>query len=410
MRSPAWIMSDTVSGATSGRDETLRQRADALIRACLRGEPAAWPESGDAGLGAAVLERCAIHGVAGLLYRRLEKSGGWTSEVLEALRQRHAAAAIWESQHQRYLATLLRELAGRGIEPVLLKGTALAYTCYADAALRVRGDTDLLIPSGDRDEVVGLLGEQGFRVEMPLSGDFVSHQAPCIARDQLGLVHTIDLHWRISNGQVLSRLFSHAELRARAVPAPRLCREALVTSRTDAILIACMHRRTHSFAPYWVDGFVHFSPDRLIWLYDLHLLAHGLTSEEQRVLVRRAHEKGLAGLCHDELAHVAEVLGTPLPSGLLEALDPGDRREIPRTYLDAGPVGREVLNFKATEGLGPKLRLLRERIFPPGAYMRQRFAEVRPSWLPWLYVRRAAMGAAGWLTNRRDRRTGGPGA
>ena len=40
-----------------------------------------------------------------------------------------------------------RGLAAAGVEPVLIKGTALAYSLYPDAGLRTRADTDLIIPA-----------------------------------------------------------------------------------------------------------------------------------------------------------------------------------------------------------------------------------------------------------------------
>ena len=400
-------MSDTGFRETSPLEEAFRQ-ADALIRASLRGEPAVWPENGDAAFAQAVLKRCAVHGIAALVYQRVASASGWPREVLEGLRNRSAAAAIWELNHQRYLSSLLPELDSHGIEPVLLKGTALAYTCYSEPAHRMRGDTDLLISPNSRDKADSLLNKHGFKPLILTSGELVSYQVPYSLRDQLGISHQIDLHWRICNGQVLAKIFSHAELRARAVPASRLCGAAWVPSRPDAILIACMHRMTHRYAPYWVEGVVQFSADRLIWFYDLHLLAENLTLEEQDLLVRLAHEKGLAGICQDGLAQTADMLQTDLPEGLLDALSPGNRREMPRMYLDAGWLRSEFLNFKATPGVGPKLRFVRERVFPPGDYMRARFAKVRPNWLPWLYVRRMVKGAAGRLVGRLGRRAGGP--
>lgn len=90
----------------------------------------------------------------------------------------------------------------------------------------------------------------------------------------------------------------------------------------------------------------------------------------------------------------AELLGTPVPSGLLEALATGPRPEGPRAYLRAGALGRQYMDFRALPGLGPRLRFLRELVFPPASYMRARYAGVRPSWLPWLYARRALAGSA----------------
>lgn len=387
----------------------LSRQAEALVCAGVRGEQPPWPKWPDAAaLSDVVLERCAFHGTAPLLYHHLQNATEWPQATLERLRNQAAASAIWETHHERLLSSLLAELTARDIAPVLLKGTALAYTSYADPALRARSDTDLLVPPARREEADRVLVALGFQRVTQMSGDLVSHQASYRAVDQVGFEHVIDLHWRISNSEVLGALFCHTEIRDRSVSVPMLGPTARATGPVDAVLIACMHRRSHSWSPYWVDGVAHLSPDRLIWLYDLHLLAERLTSEEQILLLRLAREKGLAGLCHDGLAHAADLLGTQVPSGLLAALDPGDRRETPRVYVDAGAIRQEYMDFRAIAGFGRKLRFLRELVFPPIDYMRSRFAGVWPGWLPWLYLRRGLKGATGRLLTRREGRAGDP--
>ena len=298
------------------------------------------------------------------------------------------------------MSSLLAELAAHGMQPVLLKGTALAYTSYADPALRMRSDTDLIVPPAARAEADRILAALGFERSVQVSGDLVSHQASYLIPDPAGFEHVVDLHWRISNSEVLGRLFTHAELSGRAVPVPRLGPAARATGAVDSLLIACMHRQVHAQSPYWVDGVAQFPVDRLIWLYDLHLLAKDLTADQEALLVRLAREKGLAGLCHEGLTRAAERFGTVLPARLRAALDPGDRCELPRLYLDAGIMGREYMDFRAIAGLAGKLRFLREHVFPPADYMRARFAGVRPDWLPWLYLRRLVRGMADRLAGR----------
>lgn len=389
-----------MASETPASPEADCHEADALIRACLRGAPPAWPEHDGPQLGDSLVERCAFHGVGPLVYARLGDAPGWPGKTVARLREQAAGAAVWEEHHRDLLTRLLTALAEQGVAALLLKGTALAYACYPDPALRTRSDTDLLIPPAARAEADAVLRRLGFRRGTEVSGELISYQASYEAEDRLGLSHLIDLHWRVNNAEVLAHLFEHAELRARAVPAPALGPAALATCPVDAVLIACMHRQVHSQSPYWVDGTAHFSPDRLIWLYDLHLLAGALRPHEWEELGRRAREKTLGAITGDGLTRAAKVFGTALPPGLAEALAPGRGEEMPRIYLEAGALRRQYLDFRALRGAGPKLRLLRELVFPPAAYMRARYGHVRPHWLPWLYARRAVRGTARRLTAR----------
>lgn len=374
-----------------------RATAEGVVLACLRGAASAWPEGADDGLGARVLDHCALHGVAPLVYRRLGAAPGWPDALLGELRRQAAAVALWEEQHGALLVRLLAAFDERDVGALLVKGTALAYTAYPDPALRRRADSDILIPPAARAAAAGVLTGLGFRPATQVSGEVISYQASYTATDPLGLSHDIDLHWCINNAEVLARLFVQDELAARAVPLPALGPAARAVCPVDAVMIACMHRRVHRLSPYWVEGVAHFEADRLIWLYDLHLLAGRLSAAEWRDLGARARAKGLAGICREGLARAAEAFGTALPAELDRLLAPATTPEAPEAYLRAGALGQQVMNFRALGGTGPRLRLLRELAFPPAAYMRARYAQVRPAWLPWLYARRALKGLAGRL-------------
>ena len=109
------------------------------------------------------------------------------------------------------------------IEPVFFKGTALAYGLYANPVWRDRGDTDMIVPQDAsprrrRADVVGLSTQHA------VSGEFVSYQDSYTKECKDGGRHTIDLHRRINNSELLSRLFSYAELRAEACALPRCAR------------------------------------------------------------------------------------------------------------------------------------------------------------------------------------------
>src|SRR4051794_36157600 len=121
-----------------------------LICSVLRDEQAAWPWAIDEAAAIQRLRRhAARHGVEALLHARLTASG-WPGEILGILRSTAIQHAVWEMRHQQLLAKTLAALHRAGIDPVLIKGTALAYSLYPNPVLRSRGDTDLIIADADK--------------------------------------------------------------------------------------------------------------------------------------------------------------------------------------------------------------------------------------------------------------------
>jgi hypothetical protein len=357
----------------------------------LRGEQPAWLDAADVALAAAFIERSEYHGVQALLYERLHGAPGWPQSLLQALHQRAIGGAMWELRHQQVVAETLAALARIGIEPVLFKGTALAYSLYPDPALRTRGDSDLLVPPRDKARALHALTALGFARVLEL-GELTSYQA-CLTREVAGGGdHTFDLHWKISNSELLSRLFSYDELRRNAVPLPALSPHALGADSVRALLIACMHRARHRQAPYYVGGVAHYSGDRLIWLYDIHLLARNLAPEQWDECLVLAAEKGLRAVCLEGIERARACFATPVPQRVLQALSAPGCREAAAEYLEAGHLRRRWLDLCTHQTLGAKLRFVAALVFPPRSYMRERFPRSRPNWLPWLYLLRVITG------------------
>jgi hypothetical protein len=203
----------------------------------------------------------------------------------------------------------------------------------------------------------------------------------------------LDVHWQINNSEVLSRLFTYQELRAEAVSLPALAPDALAVSPVHALLLACMHRGTHRHNPYYVSGEPHTGGDRLIWLYDLHLLAESFAEHDWLSFIAQADAKGLRGICADGLATAHQCFATSVPEYAFAALERDDVREPASDYLGASPARQLWLDYRALPGIGRKVSYLRDLVFPPAEFMRSRFAGERGQWLPWLYVRRAVAGA-----------------
>lgn len=367
--------------------------------AVLRGEHSGWPDAeDDAARVDAFLRRSEFHGVQALLYERLHAAPDWPQGLLQALHQQAIVHTIWDLHHQRVVAETLAELARVGIEPVLFKGTALAYSLYSRSALRRRGDTDLIVPLHDRAQVLNALTALGFARVLEL-GELMSYQA-CLTREVTGGgEHTLDLHWKINNSELLSRLFEYDELRRDAVPLPALSPDALAAGPVHALLIACMHRAGHKQAPYYVSGVAYYSGDRLIWLYDIHLLTLALTPHQWNEFLMLAMQKGLRAVCLEGIGQTQARFATPVPPDVLDALAKPGPVEPAAEYLNASHLRRRWLNLCAHRDLRSKLRYMRELVFPPADYMRARFPHAKPKWLPWLYVLRGI----GGLRRRGDR-------
>jgi hypothetical protein len=333
----------------------------------------------------AVIAAAERHGVTALLAAQLADAPA--SPLLEQLRASTRAHAAWEIGHRSALRDALSSLASAGIEPVLFKGTALAYSLYPNPVLRTRGDTDLIVPPDERERVTGALAGCGFVPEAAVESGQTS-----FSRTGPGGLHGLDVHWQVNNSAVLSRLFAYRELRAAAVPLAALAPQAWAASSVHALLLACMHRCTHRHNPYYVSGEPHFGGDRLIWLYDLHLLAESFIERDWHAFVAQAETKGLLGVCAEGLALAHACFSTDVPDYIWTAMANPRSRELASDYLRAGPWVQHWLDFRAQPGTRPKARHLRELVFPPAEYMRSKYADERGQWLPWLYARRAFAG------------------
>lgn len=359
-----------------------------LLRGVLRGAVSRWPAGMDASQVEAFIDVARRHGVQGVLHERLQphREGDWPAALVHGLRRDALREAAAEMLRQQAVAEVLAALAAVDIEPVLFKGTALAYSLYPDPALRPRCDTDLIVPLQQRQRALDALGEIGFSRVLELGGA-MSHQA-CLTRSGVG-AHTLDLHWHINNSELLARLFSYEDLRAGARRLPRLAPHALGACPMHALLIACMHRASHRQPPALVDGTPQFGSDRLIWLYDIHLLVEVLRPVEWDEFLGLAERRGFRAVCLEALEQARTAFGSPVPDRVLERLSRPGAPEPTALYLQAGPVRRRWLEFQAREGLRGKLRFARELALPPAIYMREFYPNARMNWLPWLYLRRA---------------------
>jgi hypothetical protein len=205
------------------------------------------------------------------------------------------------------------------------------------------------------------------------------------ARRVGGIDHVVDLHWQFNNAQVFAQALGHAEARARSVPVPQLGAAARALCPPHALLLACMHRAAH----LGVDG---PSGNRLVWLYDIHLLANAMTADEWHEFTRLCLDRGMRAITQDAFVHAHDALATEFPAGVLEALAESATDELSATYLDSARGPLLMTDLRALGTWKERATLLRESVFPPADYVLAKYGSDSRWLLPWWYVRRATAG------------------
>lgn len=372
------------------------QAAEAFLCSLLRSENPSWPQDTDHTFAANLILRARFHGVLPLMHDKLQHENEYAQslpqEVIQACRQDAIEHAMWELRHQDLMGQVLTQLALNGIHPVLFKGTALAYSIYPSGALRIRGDTDLIIPLSALAQFTTILATLYFQQVGGMVGELVAYQTGFERQDPVSGAHTLDVHWRINNSELLSRLFSYEELHRRAQPLPSLSRDALAVGLVDALLIANMHRAKHKQSAYYVDGTAYFDGDRFIWLYDIHLLLGRMSSSQLTEFVAAAAEKGLRAVCLEGIELAQRYFHTQVPDEVTLELRRSGPPETVARYLNGSHLLRRWMDFKALGNIHKQFQFLKEKFFPPVSYMRNKNPDATFLSLPWLYLHRAMGG------------------
>ncbi len=353
----------------------------------LQGQVVAWPAL-DPGFASRIVALAIEQGVAPLVHCRMRDTDGWLdwpAAVREALAHEYRMQAALDLLREAELTAVLHALADARIGSLLFKGAALAYSHYSDPALRPRCDTDLLIDESERERTGRLLASRGYTRPNAVSGRLVSFEDNYVKRERTH-DHVLDVHWRINGAQAFAQALSHSELRSRSIVLPELGDSARAFGAPDALLLACMHRAA-SLDPQSGDG------NRLIWLYDIHLLASRMSGEAWRVFGDLCAKKAMRRITSDAFACTQDAFGTEFPADVLARLSEPGAREVSAGYLHASRTGVMLNDLRALRTWCERALLIREWIFPPTTYMLVKYHSSRRWLLPWLHLRRLAQAA-----------------
>lgn len=222
-----------------------------------------------------------------------------------------------------HLTKSLRALEERGLQPVVLKGAALAYTAYLKPHHRTLADLDLLVSEdelGTADEALRGAGYQVIDVEL---GHGHQHLPPYMSPDG---VLAIELHHHIITEQNPYRVNLDAVL-ARAQQRRLAGVDARVFAPTDALLHVCLHLTFgHRYDWYSLRTLVDI----------LALTTSSLADVDWDLLVETVRASRTAGAVYWPLRLSRDLLGAPVPAMVLEQLAPGwPLRRLAELVLDS---------------------------------------------------------------------------
>ena len=368
------------------------------LAALLRGQAPPWhalPAEAEAFVAA-----CMAEDLAPLLWQRLRGTaalGTWPAAVREELAAQARAAIARELLVARELSRVLAALAERNIRPLLFKGSALAYAIYPHPSLRPRNDTDVLVPERDVPGARAALAALGYGDAVQCDGELLFRQFELRRLDDLGARHVLDVHWAVSTQAAFADLLPYEELRPRSVPLTALGPHAAGFGLVDALLLALIHPVMH-----------HKNDERLLWIYDVHLLAGRLERAGFTDLVHRARAKRIAAICARGLERARRLFGSAVPDGVLAELDAMPATDQPTARYLAPGRGWLDETVSSLRGLGSwrkRLRLVKEIAFPSPAYMLRAYGVAGSGWskalLPALYAHRGMRGVARVLRGKK---------
>ena len=339
---------------------------------------------------ASFLATAAAEGVIGLLYAQVRETGAASrlpTDLVDGLREGARRQAAMEIIQRVELQRIVAAVRARRLDVLLMKGASLAYDVYLDPAWRVRSDVDAFIRESDCEAVRGCLEELGYACT-PVAGRLVAYQFHAERRDDRGVRHLYDMHWKIANRQRFAGTVSFDELAAAAIPLPCLGAGARGFGRAHALWLACVHRAAH-----------HYDQETLVWLYDVHLLTSALDAEGTAQFLALAERSAVRRICLRALRLARDRFGTSVPAAVIRALESAPEDEASAVFLRSDMRQIDVLvdDLRALPGWRSRLLLLKEVLFPAARYMRQIYAAGSSAPLAWLYTRRIAGGAFAWL-------------
>jgi hypothetical protein len=266
------------------------------------------------------------HGLLPLAHDRLRRLDGdpVPPKVMSELEAEYYSSVRSYMCLEVFRAEVVAAFREAGIQPIVLKGGALASTVYANPGLRPMGDLDLLVPAETMERAGAALSAIGYHLTRGLSARMEAFQAHLggglewMRDDRLGLSN-IDLQHDLVGSDICRHAFpiEHEALWAAARPLDAGGVQALQLSAEDMLIHLCLHPPMHHGYAVPLRAYVDID-----WL-----VASERSDQFWRRLIERARRFRTQIPVYWGLCCAQDLLGTLVPSWALAALAPGALRQ-----------------------------------------------------------------------------------
>jgi hypothetical protein len=327
------------------------------------------------------------HHLLPLLYERLRavEDGRIPPGVMARLRSAYYTNLLRNQRLGAELAEVVEALRGEGVEAIVLKGGALAPTVYPNPAQRPMADLDLLVRAEDVERAGAVLESLGFRLPDSLPAGMVPFQQRFGSglewqRCRADRTTRLDVHQHLAGIHMFRDAFpvETGTLWAAARPLPLDGSEAWQLSAEDTLIHLCLHlARPHT---YDCPLLSYVDIDRVVAAPD--------GAPSWRLLVERSGQYQVKMVVYYGLRCAQSLLGTPVPPGVLDALQPGrahlrtlrwlaplDREGVLQVARGSrGVVKRVLLHAALADGIREAGAMVRGLLFPGEEWLAARYA------------------------------------
>jgi hypothetical protein len=336
------------------------------------------------------------HGLLPLLGRWLPAAGLGAELPFFAqtyLQQAYAAAMTEAACRWLELKQLVGTLAEVGVRPIVLKGTALAESCYPRPELRPSSDIDLLVRREEYQAARQVLLRQGYRLT---SGDrsqqmeWNNQEVFVFSNGEERRQYPVELHWALSAHTRILQNMPVNLLFERAVALDEAGKgeggSVQVLGPTDALVYAALHL---IYGHYLYDP----ASVRLIWLYDVKLLVGKIQDEAGWQDVLAASQRLEARLALVDTFTLTQAwFGSPMPAAVADLTNypPSALERELHDVSGSGKSGRFKRHFLRLSGLSgrERLRYIGNRLFPDRHELEAAYPQLSHLPLPLVYLAR----------------------
>jgi hypothetical protein len=258
------------------------------------------------------------HGLAPCVIQQLQQhvAAALPESVVVEFRRWLRAHTLRSMQLTNQLFQILDRLKGHGIRALAFKGPVLAQQLYDQPFRREFVDLDIVVPTEAVDQVIALLGADGFEAQFGLTSRQLTRFQKnwCeMALYKRATNTLVEIHWRLFSPNYS---FSPAVEAAWEATAQVFIAQRSITTLSieNQLLFACLHQA-------WHDWY------RLGWVMDLAALVKQSPHMNWKEVRDRAGRFGTARMIRVSLQLVQNLFGVPLPSAIAEWAAPDKQSE-----------------------------------------------------------------------------------